>query len=244
MFFAGVDNAAHEDLMTLSYLADTAQQAGHTVTRLDMGEIGYDRDSYRFVSPSGEHIESIFKLYPWEWMLAEEFGPYLNELSVATDWIEPAWKMVLSNKGILPILWEMYPNHPHLLAAYFEDEQPGRLVEYCRKPIFGREGKNVSLRRGADTIGNEENYGKEGFVRQGDRIHSRVGSSFPGTRKLGDRWEVGGSWNQGIRESYQRQPKLLRAAYVLRRPLGSSASSGMLASFQKLGPPERDGGRY
>ena len=198
LFFAGVDDAAHEDLMTLSYLADTAQQAGHTVTRLDMGEIGYDHDGYRFVSSSGEHIKSIFKLYPWEWMLAEEFGPYLNELSVATDWIEPAWKMVLSNKGILPILWEMYPNHQYLLPAYFEDEQPARLVEYCRKPIFGREGKNVSLHRSADTVGNEGTYGKEGFVLQAIAPIPQFDGHFP---VLGS-WVVDGeSAGLGIRES-------------------------------------------
>ena len=198
LFFAGVDGPAHEDLMTLSYLADTAQQAGHTVTRLDMGEIGYDHDGYRFVSSSGEHIKSIFKLYPWEWMLAEEFGPYLNELSEATDWIEPAWKMVLSNKGILPILWEMYPNHQYLLPAYFEDEQPARLIEYCRKPIFGREGKNVSLHRSDDTVGNEGTYGKEGFVRQAVAPIPEFDHHFP---VLGS-WVIDGeSAGVGIRES-------------------------------------------
>ncbi len=198
LFFAGVDGPAHEDLMTLSYLADTAQQAGHIVARLDMGEIGYDHDSYRFVSPSGEHIKSIFKLYPWEWMLAEEFAPYLNELSVATDWIEPAWKMALSNKGILPILWEMYPNHQYLLPAYFEDEQPARLLEYCRKPIFGREGKNVSLHRSADTVGNEGDYGKEGFVRQAIAPIPQFDGRFP---VLGS-WVIDGqSAGVGIRES-------------------------------------------
>jgi glutathionylspermidine synthase len=198
LFFAGVDGPAHEDLMTLSYLADTAQQAGHTVTLLDMGEIGYDHDSYRFVSPAGEHIKSIFKLYPWEWMLAEEFAPYLAELSVATDWIEPAWKMVLSNKGILPILWEMYPNHQYLLPAYFEDEQPARLPEYCRKPIFGREGKNVSLHRSADTVGNEGNYGKEGFIRQAIAPMPQFDGRFP---VLGS-WVIDGeSAGVGIRES-------------------------------------------
>jgi hypothetical protein len=30
--------------------------------------------------------------------------------------------MVLSNKGILPLLWEMYPDHPNLLRAYFDDD--------------------------------------------------------------------------------------------------------------------------
>jgi len=198
LFFAGVDDAVHEDLMTLSYLADTAQQAGHTVTLLNMGEIGYDHDSYRFVSPSREPIKSVFKLYPWEWMLAEEFGQYLNQTSVATDWIEPPWKMVLSNKGILPVLWEMYPNHQYLLPAYFEDEQPNTLVEYCRKPIFGREGKNVSLHRRSGELSNEGEYGQEGYIRQAIAPIPEFEGSFP---VLGS-WVIDGeSAGVGIRES-------------------------------------------
>jgi len=198
LFFAGVDDAVHEDLMTLSYLADTAQQAGHTVTLLNMEEIGYDHDSYRFVSPSREPIKSVFKLYPWEWMLAEEFGQYLNQTSVATDWIEPPWKMVLSNKGILPVLWEMYPNHQYLLPAYFEDEQPNTLVEYCRKPIFGREGKNVSLHRRSGELSNEGEYGQEGYIRQAIAPIPEFEGSFP---VLGS-WVIDGeSAGVGIRES-------------------------------------------
>ena len=27
------------------------------------------------------------------------------------QWIEPIWKILLSNKGILPILWELFPHH-------------------------------------------------------------------------------------------------------------------------------------
>jgi glutathionylspermidine synthase len=198
LYFAGVDDAAHEDLMTLTYLADTAQQAGHQVSLLDMGDIGYDHDSYRFVSPAREHIRSIFKLYPWEWMLAEEFGQYLDQTSVATDWIEPAWKMVLSNKGILPVLWEMYPEHQYLLPAYFEEEQPSRLSDYCRKPIFGREGHNVSLHRGSTTVGNDGEYGGEGFIRQAIAPIAEFDGCFP---VLGS-WVIDGeAAGIGIRES-------------------------------------------
>jgi glutathionylspermidine synthase len=51
-------------------------------------------------------------------MVREEFGKYLATADAI--WLEPPWKMLLSNKGILPVLWELYPNHPFLLAASFE----------------------------------------------------------------------------------------------------------------------------
>lgn len=31
---------------------------------------------------------------------------------------EPWWKLIMANKIILPLLWEMYPNHKYLLPAY------------------------------------------------------------------------------------------------------------------------------
>jgi glutathionylspermidine synthase len=30
--------------------------------------------------------------------------------------------MILSNKGMLALLWEMAPEHPNLLPRYFEDD--------------------------------------------------------------------------------------------------------------------------
>ena len=73
--------------------------------RLFIDEIGWNGKN--FMDLQEEPISRIFKLYPWEWMIHEEFGPHL--LKEPWQVIEPAWKMVLSNKGILPLLWEMFP---------------------------------------------------------------------------------------------------------------------------------------
>ena len=53
-------------------------------------------------------------------MFREAFGAQLQ--GAPTRWIEPPWKAILSNKGILPLLWEMFPGHPNLLPAFFEDD--------------------------------------------------------------------------------------------------------------------------
>src|SRR5260370_36731608 len=57
--------------------------------------------------------------------------------------IEPVWKMLLSNKGILPVLWELYPCHPNLLYASFD--RPGEVDSWVKKPLLGREGANVTM---------------------------------------------------------------------------------------------------
>src|SRR6202166_1190876 len=102
-----------EDAGTLAYLEDTAAQAGLATTMIDIEDIGWREEGGRFVDLDNRDIELAFKLYPWEWMFHDEFGAKLQ--GAPTRWIEPPWKAVLSNKGILPVLWEMFPRHPNQL---------------------------------------------------------------------------------------------------------------------------------
>ena len=122
VYFCALDNA--EDQLTLVYLRDTAQQAGLDTAQMFMEEIGWNDDQQMFLDPNEQPMFSIFKLYPWEAMVNEEFGIHAIDTYPNIRWIEPIWKMLLSNKGILPILWELYPNHDLLLPAYFEDAAP------------------------------------------------------------------------------------------------------------------------
>jgi glutathionylspermidine synthase len=155
-----------EDAGTLAYLEDTARQAGLDTTSIDIADIGL-RDDGRFVDLEDRGIELAFKLYPWEWMFHDAFGAKLAD--APTRWIEPPWKAILSNKGILPLLWEMFPDHPNLLPAYFEDDpNAARLgASVVRKPLYSREGANVALIRDGVTLAQQEGpYGAEGFIRQ------------------------------------------------------------------------------
>jgi glutathionylspermidine synthase len=155
-----------EDAGTLAYLEDTAAQAGLATTLIDIEEIGL-RDDGQFVDLDDRPIEFAFKLYPWEWMFQDAFGAHLAK--APTRWIEPPWKAILSNKGILPLLWEMFPNHPNLLPAYFEDDPEAASLgaSFVRKPLYSREGANVALvSAGTTLVAQEGPYGAEGFVRQ------------------------------------------------------------------------------
>ena len=124
-----------EDFTTTEYLRDTAQQAGIETRFIDISEVGYDSNLNLFVDKSGNPIKNLFKLYPWEWLANEEFAPYICQ-DICT-FIEPAWKMLFSNKAILPILWELFPNSPYLLPAYFDSNG---MKDYAKKPILSREG--------------------------------------------------------------------------------------------------------
>jgi glutathionylspermidine synthase len=152
-----------EDLMTVLYLRDTAEQAGVKTRSIFVEDIGWDAGRKIFVGLENERIERCFKLYPWEWMWHEEFGAHLAAEPV--QFIEPAWKMLLSNKGLLPVLWELFPDHPNLLPAY--DEAAPLAGSFVRKPKLSREGSNVSCVEGGVLV--EEtggDYGEEGFIYQ------------------------------------------------------------------------------
>ena len=177
VYFSG-DLESPEDAGNLDYLRDTALQAGLDPIAIAIGDIGWD--GRRFVDLEGRNIGSLFKLYPWEWLLREDFGPNLLRGTVRA--IEPPWKMLLSNKAILPVLWEMFPAHPNLLAASFE---PGRFTtDFVQKPLYSREGANVSITSGDTVIDVGGDYGEEGFIWQ----------AYHALPSFGGRHAVIGSW--------------------------------------------------
>lgn len=138
-----------EDSINIQYLRDTAEQAGYQTIFMDMSDIGWDYEQHTWMDLENNEIKNIFKLYPWEWLTSEDekFSQFLLENS-STSWIEPPFKMLMSNKGILPILWELYPNHKNLLPAYFDDDiKRATIKNNCAiKPILAREGANITLR--------------------------------------------------------------------------------------------------
>jgi len=132
-----------EDRQTIAYLAETAEQAGKSVELLDMAEIGFS-ETGEFTDGTERPIQRLFKLYPWEWMAEEPFFAEIGQQR--SRFTEPAWKMMLSNKGILPILWELNPGHPLLLPASLSRDGIGAVERWVEKPLFGREGDGVEIR--------------------------------------------------------------------------------------------------
>ncbi len=171
-----------EDEQTVTYLADTCQQAGFKVAWTAIDELGWDRDARRFVDNANAPIEALFKLYPWEWMWHEPFGEFIA--TAPNLFIEPPWKLLLSNKGLLPVLWELYPDHPNLLPAYESPapfvDRAGSRASYVKKPRLSREGANVALVEHGSTV--EENggdYGEEGHIYQALAPIPNLGGNHP-----------------------------------------------------------------
>ncbi len=187
-----------EDEMTCAYMADSANQAGLETRFLYVDAIGWNRDRRRFVDLEEAPITDLFKLYPWEWLThpSEEFSQYIAEVETSMYWIEPIWKMLWSNKALLALLYEMFPNHPNLLPAF--SDGPGPLRQYVRKPILSREGANITVVTEEGETETGGTYGDEGYVWQAYVALPDFGGNHP---VIGS-WLVDGvAAGIGIRES-------------------------------------------
>ncbi|REF26937.1 glutathionylspermidine synthase [Xenorhabdus cabanillasii] len=173
---------SEEDRGTIQYLQDCASEAGIATEFLFIEDIGLGEKG-QFTDLQDQVIGNLFKLYPWEFMLREIFSTKLADAGVR--WLEPAWKSVISNKALLPMLWKMFPDHPNLLPAYFADERPAEMNSYVIKPFFSREGANIRIIENGREVANADGpYGEEGMIVQ----------QFHSLPKFGDSHALVGSW--------------------------------------------------
>jgi len=181
-----------EDITNTAYILDTASSVkGLQYYFTDIGNITWNGNA--FVDEHQKPVETLFKLYPWEWMVNEVNTASLGKSTV--HWIEPIWKMLWSNKALLPILWQLYPDHPNLLPAYFEPHS----ASYVKKPKLSREGANIEIIKNSKVVlSTGGDYGEAGFVYQDIANIPNIDGNYP---VIGS-WIIGGeAAGMGIRES-------------------------------------------
>jgi glutathionylspermidine synthase len=191
------DARSQEDWCNVELVRETAMKAGIKTQLLFLDEIGWSESGRAFIDTEKRKIETLFKLYPWEFMIEDPFYPFIKEGQLKM--IEPMWKMLLSTKAILPLLWEKHPNHPNLLPAFWHEEDILKLgVNYVKKPILSREGENVEVYEGSTLVDTEKGgYGKEGFIYQ----QRKDVACFDGRYSMMGVWMVGDeAVGLGIRE--------------------------------------------
>ena len=200
--FAAGQTEPTEDWVTLAYLRDTAREAGLRDVGLRMEDIGWWQQGGRFVGARDEPLDVCFKLYPWEWMLAERFGPLLDAPSARLTWLEPLWKLLLSSKTLLVALWQEYEGHPSLLPAWLDEAPPGEgpgRHGVVSKPVLGWEGAGVTVR-----IGDHVETTAPAHTRGQQLVHQRY-TELPvhdGHRAVCGSWVVAGrAAGLGVRES-------------------------------------------
>ncbi len=146
-----------EEEQTVRLLQHIATEAGYETQFAYIDEIEFGGETG--IVYEGETYELWFKLIPWEDIALEEpdLAMILKEIILNQKAIifNPAYTLMFQSKGILKILWDLFPNDPLLLETSFE---PLKNQKQVAKPIFGREGGSVSI---LDTDGSTQTA-KEG----------------------------------------------------------------------------------
>lgn len=216
--FAAMKDAP-EDYATVEALAWAAREAGLGAHYTDLQSIGLT-DEGQFADGEDRVIGALFKLYPWEDLFRDPFAAHVAGAQVRM--IEPAWKALVSNKAILPVLWQIAPGHPNLLPAFFLDDvaealagrgttrAPGfadvadRLRRgHVIKPIFSREGASVRIvQDGAEVeTAPDRSYDDQPMIVQEYRELPVMG----GFRPIVGAWIVGEACvGMGLREDRSR----------------------------------------
>jgi glutathionylspermidine synthase len=143
---------------TARYMARVIREAGLDAELTALHSIGWHRRRAVFVDATGRDLECCWKIYPWEWMLTEPFAAHLR--AAPCRFVEPAWRLLPGHKGMLSVLWELFPDHPAILRC--SDERPAEHEAWVSKPVLGREGGNVTIQHGGQVV--EESGGE--FARQ------------------------------------------------------------------------------
>ncbi|SFV59190.1 Similarity with glutathionylspermidine synthase, group 2 [hydrothermal vent metagenome] len=142
LFTSIKDNSEEEQ--TVRLMQHIANEAGYDTEFAYIDDIEFgDEEGIVY---QGENYQLWFKLIPWEDIAIDEpdlamiLGNIISNQQAII--FNPAYTLMFQSKGMLKILWDLYPNHPLLLETSFE---PLDNKKYVSKPIFGREGANVSI---------------------------------------------------------------------------------------------------
>lgn len=117
-------------------------------------------------------VKCLINQYPKEWLVNEiEHDELLKYDLAEIRSFEPWWKLILGNKALLPLLWNMYPEHKNLLPAFYDQPDSRRYdlnkYKWVSKPLYGREGIGVLMSKNYSSVSDfiyasENNYGEDG----------------------------------------------------------------------------------
>ncbi len=159
------DNDAEEDYHAL-FMQRSLMQAGFDTKILHgLGELSWD-SAGQLIDNDGRAVNCVWKTWAWETAIEQirevseteyaavpiRTGHPQGEVRLIDVLLrpevlvfEPLWTVIPGNKAILPVLWQLFPNHRYLLDTDFEVNDLLAKTGYAVKPIAGRCGSNIDL---------------------------------------------------------------------------------------------------
>ena len=208
-----VSNMDTEEKEHIRYLKNTAIEAFLRIGHMDFDNELFSDDFSAMstdIERSGQKkAKYVWKGRPYEWLAYDTKAQhaFAEDNIEKYRWIEPPWKLILANKAILPLLWEMFPQHPNLLFSTYDRNHEivsSALYKLVSKPKYGREGQGVvysSRFNGADEFIGESD--RASYVSKGGGASDQTESVYLGepvfqefhnTGRFSERKIVIGSW--------------------------------------------------
>jgi len=161
ILFSSIEGNDEEEVTT-RLLKRMAEDAGFLTGFSFLHEVLFDNES--ICDKENQEYEYWFKLFPWEDIAIEEGELALTLQNVLESQsaiiLNPAYTLLFQSKGMLKVLYDLFPNSPYLLETAYE---PLEGKAYVEKKIFGREGANTRFVNAdgsiaAQTDGEYEHY--------------------------------------------------------------------------------------
>lgn len=122
LHIARLSDARGEDWLTSRFIKGIARKSGWTVHETRMNGIQWSKNDNSWIDDDGREINNLYKHFPWDMLINQKVSKdFINHTDKLGLILDPAWKMVLSSRAMLPALWEMYPNSKILSPASISD---------------------------------------------------------------------------------------------------------------------------
>ena len=143
ILFSSVEGNDEEEATT-RLLQQMATDAGFNTSFEYLQNVKFD-DNGIFDTHDNKY-EYWFKLYPWEDIGSDEpeLATTLTNIIQKQEAIilNPAYTLLFQSKGIMKIMYDLFPESPYLLKTSFE---PLKNIKQVEKTVFGREGANTKI---------------------------------------------------------------------------------------------------
>jgi glutathionylspermidine synthase len=163
-----------EDRLNIDFLYAAANDAGFEVVDISaIEQVVFSPDDGIFLEKDSGYVKYDFwyKMLPWEYTVNQEPELYdlleqiiMNDLAIV---VNPPYSMIYQSKGLLKLLYDLYPDSPYLLPTY---SNPVRLRgrAFVEKPYFGLEGENIRIfdRNNEELESNTGDFGHNPMVYQ------------------------------------------------------------------------------
>jgi len=141
ILFSSIEGNIEEET-TVRFLQTIARDVGFINNFAFLHEVKFsDKDG--IMGSDDKYYEYWFKLFPWEDIAIEEGDLALilknivdNKKSII---LNPAYTLMFQSKGMMKILYDLFPSSPYLLETSYEMLSNKKQIE---KKMFGREGCN------------------------------------------------------------------------------------------------------